>query len=562
MPVARRRAPLKVDCGQGQKGSDMCPEQHVSTPIGPNAPAYGGSGGALEDFEGTSGEALSGSSSPSPMASRSPQPAWDQPKPLPLGLAPVVSFLPEFLPSTIAPWVMDISDRMQCPSDFVAVAAMAALGSLIGRQIGIRPKPKDPWTVVPNMWALIVGRPGVMKSPAIAEALAPLKVLEAQAREAYKSEVASYQAEERLTKLRRGAAEDKAKKEFKVDPNSTLSFLLPGDPQEPKRRRFIVVDATYEALGTVLAENPNGVLVYRDEAVSLLNSLGREDNAPARGFFLSGWSGTDAYTFDRIIRRHQHIPAACISLLGSTQPGPLASHIGRAIDGGDGDDGMIQRFSLLVWPDHNKNWRYIDRAPDPNAKAWADYVFYQMCALDLNRVQAARSVDGSLPYLKFEPDACDLFIAWLGWLEQRLRSEILHPALESHLGKYRKLVPALALINHLAEGGGGSVTKQAHNRAITFSAYLEIHAHRAYGAGTKNDAVAAHEILKHHRKGELMDGFTQRDVHQRDWSNLMNKAHVRAGLEMLVDYNWLAATDIPTGGRPKTIYSINPEGYR
>jgi putative DNA primase/helicase len=37
-------------------------------------------------------------------------------------------------------------------------------------------------------------------------------------------------------------------------------------------------------------------------------------------------------------------------------------------------------------------------------------------------------------------------------LEKRLRGD-LHPALESHLAKYRKLVPALALICHLVDGG-------------------------------------------------------------------------------------------------------------
>jgi hypothetical protein len=40
---------------------------------------------------------------------------WPDPKPLPDGLLPVAAFNPAFLPETIAPWVMDISDRMQCP---------------------------------------------------------------------------------------------------------------------------------------------------------------------------------------------------------------------------------------------------------------------------------------------------------------------------------------------------------------------------------------------------------------------------------------------------------------
>jgi hypothetical protein len=42
---------------------------------------------------------------------------------------------------------------------------------------------------------------------------------------------------------------------------------------------------------------------------------------------------------------------------------------------------------------------------------------------------------------------------WRADLELRLRSRSTHPALESHHSKYRKLVPAVALITHLADMG-------------------------------------------------------------------------------------------------------------
>jgi len=71
---------------------------------------------------------------------------------------------------------------MQCPLDFVGIAAMFALGSVIGRRVGIRPETKGNWTETGNLWGCIVGKPGVMKSPAIAEALAPIRKLEADAR--------------------------------------------------------------------------------------------------------------------------------------------------------------------------------------------------------------------------------------------------------------------------------------------------------------------------------------------------------------------------------------------
>ena len=65
---------------------------------------------------------------------------------------------------------------MQCPLDFVAIPALVALGSVLGRKIGMRPKRKTDWIEVPNLWGGIVGRPGMMKSPAMGEALKPLQL--------------------------------------------------------------------------------------------------------------------------------------------------------------------------------------------------------------------------------------------------------------------------------------------------------------------------------------------------------------------------------------------------
>ena len=54
---------------------------------------------------------------------------WPQPKDLPSELAKVEAFDSSFLPERLAPWVNDISDRLQCPPDYVGVAAITGLGA-------------------------------------------------------------------------------------------------------------------------------------------------------------------------------------------------------------------------------------------------------------------------------------------------------------------------------------------------------------------------------------------------------------------------------------------------
>ncbi|WP_063776780.1 YfjI family protein [Microvirga massiliensis] len=448
---------------------------------------------------------------------------------------------------------------MQCPPDFVGVSAVAGLGSVIGRQVGIRPQAHTDWTVIANEWGLIVGRPGVMKSPAMNEALAPLRRLEAKAREENQAALSAYKKSLAEYRLRQKAAKSAAQQKLKGSPNADLSDLLPGEePEEPQARRFIASDCTYEALGDILANNPNGVLAFRDEMVALLRTLDREEYAAARGFFLTGWNGTDGYTFDRIIRGHLHIEGVCISMLGSTQPGRLAEYIGRARQGGAGDDGLIQRFGLMVWPDQPSEWRNVDRTPDYDARQIANTTFERLSALSLLGTSAEPDPYGRGYFLRFDQPALEEFTAWREALEHRLRAGDLHPALESHLSKYRKLVPGLALINHLADFGAGPVSQTATSRALKFADYLESHARRAYAAGLHNDVAPAKAILDRIRKGDLTDGFTARDIYQRDWSNLSDHKQVQAGLNLLVDLDWLSDEELKTGGRPKVIYHINP----
>jgi hypothetical protein len=488
-----------------------------------------------------------------------PLPQWPDPKPLPSGLLAVKPFNVALLPGTIGPWVEDISDRMQCPPDFVGIPAMTALGSVLGNRIGIRPQRRTDWLEVPNFWACVVGRPGLLKSPAMAEATKPLRRMEADAREANAKDRKRYEAELALFKCKQDGAKAAAKKLAEKGLEPDLPEL--DEPEEPKARRYIVTDTSYEALGEILTANPNGVMVLRDELISLLQSLDREEYVAARGFFLTGWNGTTAYTFDRIIRGHTHVEAACISLLGSTQPAKIAQYTRRAVRG-QNDDGLIQRFGMMVWPDHSGEWRNTDRYPDTTARqaAWATFTYFN--ELTPEKAGTQRDEFEPIPFLRFDEEAQQLFDEWREDLEKRLRSGQLHPALESHFAKYRKLVPALALVSSLADGLTGRVDAPALNRALAFAEYLESHAHRLYGASLEAEATAAKALLARIRNGELNDGFTCREVCRHHWSNLSDPEQVQAGLDLLVDYHWLAEDSIRTPGRPKVTYLINPKARR
>jgi Protein of unknown function (DUF3987) len=205
---------------------------------------------------------------------------WPEPKALPNGLLPVAAFEAAFLPEAIAPWVMDIAERMLCPADFIAIPAIVALGSVIGRKVAVRPQRKTDWYEVANLWGCIVGRPAAMKSPAMREALKPLYRLDTQAHKANEAAAKDYAARLELYKLQKGDVQKKVRKGL-ASKSADANLLRIDVPERPKARRYVVDDATYEALGEILADNPNGVLAFRDELVSPLKTLDREEYAPA-----------------------------------------------------------------------------------------------------------------------------------------------------------------------------------------------------------------------------------------------------------------------------------------
>lgn len=494
-----------------------------------------------------------------------PAQAWPEPSELPSGAIPVDAFDYEFLPLALREWVRDISNRLQCPPDYVAVAAVVALGTLIGRRLGIRPQEKTDWFEIPNLWGMIIGPPGLMKSPAMEQALKPLHRLEIEAGDKNEEARQKFAKQFLAFDLKKKAKAALAKEALKDNPAAEVDLEFGDAPQEPADIRYITNDSSYEALGELLIGNPTGILVERDEVVSLLKFLDAEENVTARGFYLTGWSGKQGYTFDRIGRGHRAVPAVCIGIIGNTQPAKIAEFIRRTNADGTGGDGLMQRFGLMVWPDPPTTWRNVDEYPNADAKEAASKLFERASKIDLNealKIGAAQDKYDPLPYLRFDADALKEFNAWRVTQEASIRSGELSPAVEGHFAKYRKLVPALALINHVAdEYEAGAVSQQSVLRALAFTKHLESHAKRVYAAGIVAEVAAAKAILKRIKSGALADGFSAREIQRKDWSHLTEGHHITAGLDLLEDHHYVAAQHrLPgqKGGRPSAVYLINP----
>lgn len=482
---------------------------------------------------------------------------WPRPEPVQSELPPVQPFSEDLLPDSLRPLVADVAERMQVPMDYPAVLMALCLAGAVNRRAAIQPKAHDTgWVVVPNLWGGIIAPPGYLKSPVIQMATRPLNLIQTEWRREHEEALEQYAREKEQYELRHAAWKEQYKAASKTG-NKTAPDRPGDEPGGPKLRRLIVNDATFEALHQTMSENPAGILVIRDELTGWWSQLDRAGREGERAFCLQAWNGDTGYTIDRIARGTIHVEACCMSMLGGIQPGRLRSYLVDALEDGPSNDGLIQRFQLLVWPDTAPDWNYVDRAPDAVSEQQAARVFRNLVELDAeNPVR-----------LRFATDAQELFIEWLAELEAKIRGDELHPALISHLSKYRSLMPSLALLFHLAEGGRGgnadAVWLDSARRAAAWCEYLESHARRVYSCIVTPQLRAARELAdKIKRRKVGADGFFScRDVYLKGWSGLDSPEAVKQAAEILQDAGWvrdLAGESGPFGGRPSNRYQVNP----
>ena len=478
---------------------------------------------------------------------------WPEPEPLRAELPAVQSFDTAMLPEVLRVFVEDTAERMQVPLDFPAAVCVLALAGATNRRATIQPKAVDKsWVVIPNLWGAIVAPPGLMKSPVITAVTRPLTQTEALWRTEYQSAMSNYRLQKEEVELQQAVwrgeykAAQKAGKEAPVRPDSSIP--------EPVVKRLITQDATAEKLHEMLRDNPAGVLLIRDELSAWLATLDKPGREGERGFFLSAWNGDTSYTMDRIGRGSIHVDACCVSLLGGIQPARLRGYLAEAMKDGPSNDGLFQRLQVLVYPDVSGSWKYVDRLPRADAMSEVSRLFERITRLD-----AAEPLK-----FRFSPDAQELFIAFLGELEGKVRSREIHPALQAHLAKFRKLMPSLALLFELADEGVQTVSLGHARQAAACCDYFESHARRVYSMIVSAERQGAAELGRHLAQGwKSSEGvFSVRDVYQNDWRGLENPDKVRLALAVLEDAGWIRscpAESNSVGGRRSERYAINPK---
>lgn len=265
----------------------------------------------------------------------------------------------EVLPKTLRDFVEEHAAAIGCDVSMLALPALASCAGAIGttRTIYI----KRGWIEPAILWLLVVSRSGSLKTPAFKHSLRPLYQAQTARFQEYEATVKEFERQLQRYKADLDVWKGKRKSGDRGDP--------PEEPVTPVCVRYLVDQCTIEASAPILAENPRGLLMARDEASGWL--AGMNEYKAGKGSDVANWLQLyDAGTVivDRKTGRQTiHIPRAAVSVCGTIQP----TTVRRVLTPEFFECGLAARLLLAAPPDRKIEWsereaplRVIDRYSD------------------------------------------------------------------------------------------------------------------------------------------------------------------------------------------------------
>lgn len=464
--------------------------------------------------------------------------------------APALPLLDVFGPRW-AEWLARAAEAKSAPPDYVLAGLLAVVGSAIGNTRWAMPWAG--WREPPVLWAMAIGNPSSNKSPGLDAVITPLRKIEGEMRRDKDAERATWAEKAELAKIAESTWKEAVKRALKDgdEPPDRPDEANPGP--EPFLPRYALADATVERLAVILAEQPRGTLLNRDELAGWLLGMTRYAGGGSdRPFWLEAYGGR-SFTVERMGRPPVHVDRLLIGVVGAIQPDRLGTLLLK-----DDDDGLLARF-LPFWPDPVP----IRRPSGPPDDGFIEAALARLYGLKM----ASDERDELRPcFLPFTEDARSLLDAFRltarGW-EAGTEGLML-----SFIGKLPGLAVRLSLVltylDWLAEGGAEpyEIGLNAFGRAAHFiEVYVLPMARRAYaGADIPKAERAARRLLALIQE-EGWQRFSSRDVQRLGRKGLSTAAELNPALTALEEGDVIRAVEAepgPRGGRRSRAFVVNP----
>jgi hypothetical protein len=453
----------------------------------------------------------------------------ETPPTVPALAVPVDPFPLDVLPEPMRRLVEEGANALPCPPDFIAVPMLSAIAVAMGNTRSI--EIKTGWIEGPRTYTGTVGDPGSKKSPAQDLAMQPLYAQQQRSNRAFAQKRSDYMSEVEVYEVALSAWKANVRK------NKATAGAMPAKPEPPILTQIWTADSTIEAFAELLAHNPRGVILIRDELTAWVLSMNQYKGGRGadRQAWLSYWNGApviinrkgqDPIVIDR--------PFACVA--GCLPPDVL----GDLMDERGRGDGFLDRVLLAY--------------PDPVPVTYTEAIVTPEAVADYAEVMTAilmSGTDTTTTVVTMTPSGHTAFVELMGWICDQMNSPDCPGYLRGPLAKMQGYAGRLALILQMARKASGETGKdQVEVTSVTGAAalvrYFVSHARRVYPclqttAEDKQVELAYAWINAHGGRA------TAREVLTAGVAGVKTAAQAKALLHLMADRGHGKVVDKPRG---------------
>jgi hypothetical protein len=369
----------------------------------------------------------------------------------------------EVIPEPFRKYCEEAARCSNCAVDNVALPLLAYWSVVVGNRQCLEVVPG--WQEFCNLWVITIGEPSTMKSTGRQKAEYFINQLIKKACKIYEHEVSEWEKTDEKT---RG--------------------------KKPRLKRYLVSNATMEAIDYILYENPVGGIVSRtDELTQLLRSMNQYKNGGGsdRSNLLDLWDTNVPRIIDRKAKDPIIADKPFVSIVGSLVPSFL-----NELRSFGKEDGLTTRF-LFGFPQKMKLHFSYDNFINPEVKEAVSELFDWMDSVQIDTTK-------EICFFTDESHSRHNFKDWLNEVHYpEEQSKNIKPEEAMQLGKIRSYVIRLALIFHTMEEAINQelsqvVTDKSLQRAITLvDDYFKPMIEKTFGIiGRSNIEVKAEYVME------------------------------------------------------------------
>ncbi len=357
------------------------------------------------------------------------------------------------LPEKMQDMVLALHREENYSIEYTIASLLMAASTAIGNAVSIRIK--GGWTSSPMLYLILVGRPGMGKTPPLDFAFHPIQKRDTEQTRKYMKEKEIYDA----------AVDGKrSNKDDDIDL-----------PPKPVLRRTMISDFTPEAMMHALNDNQRGIVLYVDEIMGMFNSVNQYNRGQLIEQLLTAFSGKPLNILRCNMPVPIHIEQPFINIVGTMQ----TTRVHELIEKGYKDNGLLDRI-LFVYPSSQKITDWMVDAESTSLfgrySAWWEGIVNKLQDLPFSIDEITGNTNQTM--LQFSADASRHFIKW--------RNDAIHAVnaieddslVDSRIMKTPMITARIALVVQLLRWACGDADKDhvditSVKSAIALSEYFE-----------------------------------------------------------------------------------------